>query len=88
MNAVYNDGDIIYVDNFAEITNGVVTNLVWIAETNADEFPNCVRIGDRPVAIGDTYDGTYFYHDGEIVLTAEERLSDAVSALEVLGVSE
>ena len=88
MNAVYTDGDIIYVDNFAEITNGVVTNLIWIAETNADEFTNCVRIGDRPVAVGDTYDGTYFYHDSEIVLNNNERLMDAQQALEVLGVTE
>lgn len=88
MNAVYTDGDIIYVDNFAEITDGIVTNLIWIAETNADEFTNCVRIGDRPVAVGDTYDGTYFYHDGEIVLNNEERLMDAQQALEVLGVTE
>lgn len=88
MNAVYTDGDIIYVDNFAEITDGVVTNLVWIAETNADEFPNCVRIGDRPVAVGDTYDGTYFYRDGEIVLNNAERLMDAQQALAVLGVTE
>lgn len=85
MNAVYIDGGIIYVDNFAEINNGVVTNLVWIAEINADEFPYCVRIGDRPVAIGDTYDGTDFYHNGEKVLTTFE---DAQSALEVLGVTE
>lgn len=88
MNAVYLDGDIIYVDNFAEITDGVVTNLVWIAETNADEFPHCVRIGDRPVAIGDTCDGTYFYHNGEIVFNKEERLMDAKQALTILGVTE
>lgn len=88
MNAVYTNGDIIYVDNFAEITDGLVTNLVWIAEINAEEFTNCVRIGDRPVAIGDTYDGTYFYHDGVIVLNKEERLMDARQALNVLGVTE
>ena len=85
MNAVYSNGSIIYVDNFAEIINGVVTNLVWIAEVNADEFPNCVRIGDRPVAIGDTYDGADFYHNGEKVLTS---LEDARFALELLGVIE
>lgn len=85
MNAVYNNGELIYVENFAEITDGVVTNLVWIAEVNADDFPNCIRIGDRPVSIGDTYDGKNFYHNGEKVLTS---LEDAQSALLVLGVLE
>lgn len=88
MNAIYTDESIIYVDNFAEIIDGIVTNIVWIAEINAEEFTNCVRIGDRPVVIGDTYDGTYFYHDGEIVLNTEEKLMDAQQALEILGVTE
>ena len=88
MSEMYINGNIIYADNFAEITDGIVTNLLWISESNADEFPNCVKIGDRPVAIGDTYDGTYFYHNGEIVLNNEERMMDAIQALAVLGVIE
>ena len=88
MSEIYINGDIVYADNFAEITDGIVTNLLWIAESNADEFPNCVKIGDRPVTIGDTYDGTYFYHNGEIVLNNEERMMDAIQALAVLGVIE
>lgn len=88
MNGIYQDGDIIYVDSFAKIENGIVTDILWIAETNADEFPDCIRLDGRPVEIGDTYDGETFYHDGAKVLTTAERLADAESALNVLGVSE
>jgi len=51
-------------DTYAVIDNGVVTNLISLCNSNASEFPNAVCIDGRPVAIGDTYSGGAFYHEG------------------------
>ena len=76
--------------NYALIENGVVTNIIWLYETNADEFPGAVKLGERQVEIGDTYEDGRFYRDGAEVLTAEEAAQlEAVTyaeALQVLGV--
>lgn len=76
--------------NYALIENGVVTNIIWLYETNADEFPGAVKLGERQVEIGDTYEDGRFYRDGVEVLTAEEAAQlEAVTyaeALQVLGV--
>ena len=60
--------------NYALIENGKVINVIWLADKNANDFPNAVKLNDRPVAIGDTYDGEKFYRDGVEVLTETERL--------------
>lgn len=76
--------------NYALIENGVVTNIIWLYETNADEFPGAVKLGERQVEIGDTYEDGRFYRDGAEVLTAEEEAVQAAAlyaeALETLGV--
>lgn len=76
--------------NFALIEGGVVTNVIWLSDRNAHEFPNAVKLYDRPVAIGDTYDGEKFYRDGVEVLTVTEELSAEIetykAALNTLGV--
>lgn len=76
--------------NYALIENGVVTNIIWLYSANAEDFPSAVPCGDLPVAIGDTYDGTDFYRDGERVLTpleqARKDAEDMQAALELLGV--
>lgn len=76
--------------NYALIENGIVTNIIWLYETNADEFPSAVKLGERQVEIGDTYEDGKFYRDGVEVLTAEEEAQlEAVTyaeALQVLGV--
>lgn len=76
--------------NYALIENGIVTNIIWLYETNADEFPGAVKLGERQVEIGDTYEDGRFYRDGAEVLTAEEAAVQAaalyVEALETLGV--
>ena len=59
--------------NYALIENGIVTNIIWLYETNADEFPTAVKLGDRPVGISDTYTDGKFYHDGVEVLTPIEQ---------------
>ena len=45
--------------NYALIENNVVINIIWLADRNAHEFPNAVKLGDRPVGIGDTYENSH-----------------------------
>ena len=77
--------------NYALIENGIVTNIIWLYETNADEFPNAVKLGERQVEIGDTYEDGKFFREGTEVLTAEEAAVQAAAlyadALETLGVN-
>lgn len=68
--------------NYALIENGEVTNVIWLMETNADEFENAVKAGDRPVGIGDTYDGADFYRDGVKVLTPLEEMYAMMDAMQ------
>ena len=57
---------------YALIKNGVVNNTVVLLPYNAKDFPDAVDLGERPVQIGDTYDGEKFYRDGKEVRTALE----------------
>lgn len=79
------------VSNYALVEDGTVVNVIWLAEGNEGEFPGAVRLGDRPVAIGDTYDGEKFYRDGVEVLTpleaAQAEAAAYKAALETLGVN-
>ena len=76
--------------NYALITNGVVSNIIWLYDGNAQEFPDAVKLGDRPVGIGDTYTDGKFYRDGVEVLTplesAQEEIEQYKTALQTLGV--
>lgn len=78
------------VSNYALVEDGTVVNVIWLAEGNEGEFPGAVRLGDRPVAVGDTYDGEKFYHAGAEVLTPLEQGSLENSryqeALKLLGI--
>lgn len=80
----------------AVIQEGVVTNVIVVAEGYTGPH---VVVGDRPVAIGDTYDGAEFWRDGERVIGTAEReaaelaalqaeLEDARAALSLLGVEQ
>ena len=77
--------------NYALIENGIVTNIIWMYETNAEEFPNAVKLVERQVEIGDTYEDGKFFREGTEVLTAEEAAVQAAAlyaeALETLGVN-
>lgn len=77
--------------NYALVEDGIVTNIIWLHPGNANDFPNAVAMGDLPVAMGDTYDGEYFYRDGERVLTvleaAQAEIADMQAALAELGVT-
>ena len=76
--------------NYALITNGVVSNIIWLYDGNAQEFPDAVKLGDRPVGIGDTYTDGKFYRDGVEVLTPLEQEQAEIdaykAALNELGV--
>ena len=74
--------------NYALIENGVVTNVIWLYQRNADDFPNAVPIGDIQAGIGDTWDGEHFYRDGQRVLTQNEEIRDMVDALTLLGAND
>ena len=71
---------------YAVITEGAVTNIIALRETNAGEFPDAVALHDRPVGIGDTYSEGKFYRDGEEVLTTQEEIEQYKAALQTLGV--
>lgn len=77
--------------NYALMENGVVTNVIWLHPSNADDFPGAVLVDDVPVDIGDTYENGTFYRNGEKVLTFAEQMqmqtSDMRSALNLLGVN-
>ena len=75
---------------YAMITGGVVTNIIALNDRNASDFPSAVKLGDRPVAIGDTYTDGKFYRDGVEVLTPMEQAQAEIdaykAALNELGV--
>lgn len=76
---------------YAIIENGTVTNIIVLYPINAEAFPDAVPCGDIPAAIGDSWDGTYFYRNGERVLsaaeTARQEAEDMQAALSELGVT-
>ena len=59
--------------NMARIEDGLVVNIEWCSDKQA-QTETLINLADRPVAIGDTYDGSDFYRDGEKVLTPIEKL--------------
>ncbi len=67
---------------YAWIENGMVTNLIWLYEGNASEFPDAVKLGDVPAQIGDTYSGGVFYRGGAPVLTALEQANQTIAELD------
>lgn len=71
---------------YAWIENGVVTNTIVLNDRNAGDFPKAMKLGDRPVAIGDSYADGKFYRNGAEVLCAQEKSAILRSALEELGV--
>ena len=76
--------------NYAMIADGVVVNIVWMTESNSIEFPEAVKICDRPVSIGDAFADGKFYRDGVEILTQFEVIelenADMRKALNELGV--
>lgn len=75
--------------NMARLDNNIVVNVEWWGDSTEDT-EMLISIYDRPVAIGDNYDGGKFYRDGVEVLTPMEEmqteLADMRNALNELGV--
>lgn len=76
--------------NMARITDDVVVNIEWCSDRQAPT-DTLINLGDRPVAIGDTFDGADFYRNGEKVLTpleaAHAEIEDMRAALALLEVN-
>lgn len=73
------------VQNYALLDeNNIVTNIIWMADENAPEFPNCKCLGSIPAAVGDQYNlnENKFYRDGVEVKTAEQKAIDDATELE------
>lgn len=77
--------------NYAIINDGIVENIIWLSESNQHDFPDAVKIGDRPVGVGDTFADGKFYRDGVEILTQlemkESENAEMRTALDVLGVA-
>ena len=75
---------------YAIVTDGIVTNVIALNDRNASDFTDAVKLGDRPVGIGDTYADGKFYRDGVEVLTPMEQAQAEIdaykAALNELGV--
>ena len=76
--------------NMARIENGLVVNIEWCSDRQA-QTESLINLADRPVSIGDVFDGSDFYRDGEKVLTpleqAQAEIEDMKTALNELGVN-
>ena len=75
---------------YALIDSGIVANIISLNDRNASDFSAAVKLGDRPVGIGDTYADGKFYRDGVEVLTpmeqAQAEMTQYKAALHELGV--
>lgn len=72
--------------NMALIEDGVVVGILWYSdyEPETDSLKN-IDILSSDVGIGDTFDGSHFYHDGECVLTQNEQNALEISNLKDSG---
>lgn len=59
---------------------------IELNDRNAGDFPQTVKLGDRPVSIGDSYTDGKFFRDGKEVLTTDEENALLRAALKTLGV--
>ena len=70
---------------YALIENGVVTNTIALLPYNASDFPNAIDTGERPVQIGDTYDGERFCRNGKEVHTEIEEKDITIDRMNTAG---
>lgn len=66
--------------NMARVEDGVVVNIEWCANTK-EETDTLKEINGLPIKIGDTYDGSAFYRDGERLLTTLEKAINEIVAM-------
>lgn len=70
---------------YALIENGIVTNTIALLSYNAQDFPEAVDLGERPVQIGDSYDGEKFYRNGKEVHTEVEEKDITIDRMNTAG---
>ena len=73
------------VQNYALLDeNNIVTNIIWMADENAPEFPNSKCLGALPVTVGDQYNtnDNNFYRNDVLVKTNEQKAIDDAVELE------
>lgn len=63
--------------NMARVINGIVINIERHSDTKNDTN-DLISIGDLPVTFEDTFDGEYFYHNGEKILTITDELTSTI----------
>ena len=73
---------------YALINDGIVTNTIALLPYNAKDFPNAIDTGDRPVQIGDTFDGEKFYREGKEVHTEVEEKDITIGRMNAAGAEE
>lgn len=70
--------------NMARIEDGVIAGIEWCSDRTIDT-DTLISVYDRPVTVGDIYDGQDFYRNGEKILTpleeAEKKIKEFESAL-------
>lgn len=62
----------------AVIDNGIVTNIIVVSDWYKG---SAILLGELPVAIGDTYDGTDFWRDGEKVTLPQPEISEELEEI-------
>lgn len=67
--------------NMVRIKDDIVINIEWHSD-RAIDTDTLVSVYDRPVTIGDTYDGQDFYRNGEKILTPLEEAEKKNEELE------
>ena len=60
-------------------------NTIALLPYNAQDFPNAIDTGDRPVQIGDTFDGEKFYREGKEVHTEVEEKDITIDRMNSAG---
>ena len=68
--------------DYALIENGTVTNIIWLHEGNAGEFPNAVKLDGIPAQIGDAYADSLFTRDGKTLLSPLDQANGIIAALD------
>lgn len=68
---------------YAILADGIVKNVISLDERNAHEFPGAVKLDDRAVNIGDTFQAGKFYNatGAEILTPMELRVAELETQL-------
>ena len=67
--------------SMALIGNGTVSNILWCSDAQP-QTDTLIDLADRPVGIGDTWDGVDFWRDGVRILTPLEEAQQRLAELE------